>query len=386
MSDSTEDALFYDNEPYAGGWGIKENFDQFLRWAFDLGCSDIKMTATDPVSVRLNGSWHIVTKHVPSNSELMLILGYITNNRDADSHMKSGKAIDRKYEIFRVLGDHRSGRIRMRMNATACYVKGDVGGSLTMRFIPEDIMSLESQGVPDELLEHLFPHHGLISISGIMGSGKTTLLAAVIEYIRKNYQRSVMTLEKPIEFDLTNVPNPLGPIEQIEIPGMIDSFAAGVISSTRKAVDVLLLGETNDRPTMEAMIQSAEVGIAVYHTVHTMSVSTIPARIIHNFSEEEAPGIAVSFLSAARVLIQQRLIKKVGGGRVPLREWLIMGDNHRQHLIDIPVHKITSELEKIVQRDGHSLLQDAEEKLNAGLISAEEFDRIYLEKKTSKKE
>lgn len=378
---SDEIGLFPD-EPLSGGWGDTEVLGRLIRWAGERKASDIKIVPTGPVSIRVHGKYYRVTKEVPSRNEMSLLLEGMTGNRATAASAFSGSVENFSYRVPRQSGDRRSGFWRLRCVATSALMPdGDEFGlSLTMRFIPDVIPEVSELGISSELLSlFLFPH-GLASISGVMGSGKTTTLAAVMGHIIKTRQDALMSLESPIEFDLGNVPGALGVVEQMEVPRMVRSFDLGIESATRKAVDVLLVGETNNRATMEAMIKAAEIGIAVYHTVHTSSVAAIPPRIIHSFSAEEAPGIAVSFCGAAHLLLQQRLLPRAGGGRVALREWLSLTEEHRQILIDTPHNRLFPVLEGMVQRDGHSLLSDARELLEQGLIEESEYHKVEVEK------
>jgi len=312
--------------------------------------------------------------------ELSLLLDEVTQDRSSSAVARGGQPVDFSFEVQKAHHDRRSGKWRLRGNATGVKAGLETGVSITFRFIPEVIPELEDLGFDPQLIPYLFPPHGLVSIAGVMGSGKTTSLAAMVKRYRQTYRRALMTIEKPIEFDYENIPNAMGTIEQLEVPRMVSSFELGIESSTRKAVDALLVGETNNRATMESMIHAAEIGIAVYHTIHTESVAAIPGRIIHNFSEVEAPGIAVSFLSAARVLIQQRLYPRVGGGRIALREWLVLDDIHRQRLVDVPVHQLYSELDIMVKKDGRTLLEDASIAHREGLIDDRVLHLIEAEK------
>ncbi len=373
---------FYPDEPLPGGWAQLETIEAFIRWAGRLGrsgASDIKMNSSNPVSVRVDGQYYPVTVNKPTPLELSLMLDAITQDRSSSSVAKGGQSVDFSFEVLKSHHDRRSGKWRLRGNATGVKAGLETGVSITLRFIPEVIPELEDLGVNPLLIPHLFPEHGLVTISGVMGSGKTTTLAALVKRYRQTYRRAVMTIEKPIEFEYESIPGAMGTIEQLEVPRMISSFALGIESSTRKAVDALLVGETNNRATMESMIHAAEIGIAVYHTIHTQSVAAIPGRIIHNFSEEEAPGIAVSFLSAARVLIQQRLYPRLGGGRVAIREWIVLDERHRQRLVDLPVSEIYGVLNDMVRKDGRTLLEDATIAHREGLIDKNVLHAIEAE-------
>lgn len=373
----------FPEEPLPGGWAQIETIEKFVRWAGRLGrggASDIKMNSSTPVSVRVDGQYYPVTVNKPTPLELSLMLDAVTQDRSSSSVAKGGTPVDFSFEVLKAHHDRRSGKWRLRGNATGVKAGLETGISVTLRFIPEVIPELEDLGMNALLIPYLFPEHGLVSIAGVMGSGKTTTLAALVKRYRQTYRRAMMTIEKPIEFEYETISGAMGTIEQLEVPRMVSSFALGIESSTRKAVDALLVGETNNRATMESMIHAAEIGIAVYHTIHTQSVAAIPGRIIHNFSEVEAPGIAVSFLSAAQVLIQQRLYPRVGGGRVALREWIVLDDRHRQKLVDVPVHQIYGVLENMVRKDGRTLLEDASIAHREGLIDVDVLHRIEAEK------
>lgn len=370
----------FPKEPSVGGWGSLAVFDDLLRWMVAQGASDVKLLPTGPVMLAVSGQWWAVTRAAPSSGDIASLVDSASRRANTSARVAGGKSEDFSYEVAREAGDRRSGHLRFRCNATACMTGRGAGISLTLRAIPDRVPRLTEIGIPDELREHLFPAHGLVSISGVMGSGKTTTLAAIIEAIRTQDRRAVMTLEKPIEFDYTNIPGALGPIEQIEVPRMIESFSEGIVSATRKATNVLLVGETNDRTTMEAMIHAAEIGIGVYHTIHTQSVSAIPGRIIHQFGADEAPGIAASFLGSCRVLIQQRLVPKVGGGRVALREWLALDDGMRQILVDTPIEKLYVRIEGMLKEAGRPLLTEAAAAHAQGLIDDRVLNQIKREK------
>ncbi len=376
------DEYIFPDEPIPGGWGDTDVIGQLIRWAGELGSSDIKIVPTGPVSIRVHGAYHRVTRNVPTRNEMILLVDALSGSRSTSASLFGGSIENFSYRVPKKKGDRRSGYWRLRCVATAALsVDGDeLGVSLTMRFIPDVIPEIHELGISEELLSLFMVQHGLVSISGVMGSGKTTTLAAVIQRIIRSRPDAIMTLEAPIEFDYGNIPGAIGVIEQMEVPRMVSSFDRGIVSATRKAVDVLLVGETNDRVTMESMVKAAEVGIAVYHTVHTSSVAAIPSRIIHSFSAEEAPGIAVSFCGAAHFLLQQRLLPKINGGRVALREYLQLNENHRQILIDTPYEKLFSVLEEMVQKDGHSLLQDAKEMMEKEWISETVYHKIAKEK------
>lgn len=380
MSDVT--LPLFELEPPSGGWGDVDLFDEFLRWSVvEQGASDVKMTPNGPIFLSVRGGWFPVTRRAPSIPELSHLVDTCSRRANASARAMSGASENFSYEITKEKHDRRSGSWRFRSNVTSCSYGRDKGLSLTMRTIPDKIPELSSLGVADSLAHHLMPKHGIVSISGVMGSGKTTTMAGIMREIRTRTRRSLMTLESPIEFDLTTIPGALGPIEQIEVPTMILSFAEGIVSATRKAVNSLLVGETNENESMSAMIHAGEVGVGVYHTLHTKSVSAIPGRIIHMFDHEEAAGIAVSYLSSVQVMMQQRLVQRPDGERTALREWLVLDDRMREDLINTPVERLQPVLEKMVREHGRSLIDEARDAYKDGRISRLSITEIEAERK-----
>lgn len=380
--------LMYPNQPHPGQWVYPPNrIDDLLRWAHAQGVSDVKITPTDPIAVRQQGVWKHCTTLAPSVQEIFRLVEIMSRDPGVSAQVLRGLHVNFSYQVTLEPGRRDSGMIRFRGSATACSdgINQGMGATITLRLIPGHIPGFDDLSVPEELRRILFPDNGLVILSGVMGSGKTTLLAACIHHVRTHQDRSILTLEKPIEFDYTNIPGARGTVEQIEIPRMMESFAEGVVSCTRKATDMLLVGEANDPETMEAAIHASEVGIAVYATLHTSSVAAIIPRIIHQFPQDEQAGIAISLMSALRVGIQQRLVPKKGGGRTALREWVELTEDHRNWLIEQDIHDIYGAMDKIVQQDGHPLLLDAEIAYEQGRIDEAVYHRIKAEKQTGKK-
>ena len=97
------------------------------------------------------------------------------------------------------------------------------------------------------------------------------------------------------------VPNPGGPVSQSTIPEHLKSFLTATRNSTRTAPDVVLIGESRDPDTLRGMMESAEIGVAAYSTVHTRSVPETLSRIINvfPFAERLQVTATAAFLSAA---------------------------------------------------------------------------------------
>ena len=95
----------------------------------------------------------------------------------------------------------------------------------------------------------------------------------------------------------------------------------------REAPKVILVGEIRDRETMEIAMTASETGHIVYTTLHTISAGQTINRILGLFSKDEEPLLRQRLADTVRYIVSQRLVSKIGGGRLLLTE--IMGSSLR---------------------------------------------------------
>jgi defect-in-organelle-trafficking protein DotB len=366
----------YQEEPISL-WTI-DDLDRFLLWAIENNASDVSLISGKPVYARIHGTWVAVTDREPSADELFMLLDKMTRNPGTSARVKGGDPdVDPPYEVK----DQSNFRHRFRVNATAIRDGWSVGCNIVMRTIPAIPPSLDELNIEPELRKHLFPNNGLVLVTGVMGTGKTTLLASILRQIIEQGGRSLLTFESPIEFDLSAIPGNTGPICQMELPIHLPSFQMAARNASRRAADVILVGESRDRETFRSMLEVSEIGVAAYSTLHTSSVHDTPSRILNVFNIDEQQGIAVTMFSTLRVIIQQRLLPKVGGGRIAVRESLVFSDQDRRSLINTPIEKITDTLREMCIERKTDLLSNARILLDKELINDDTF--MIIEKERS---
>src|SRR5208337_4060548 len=106
-----------------------------------------------------------------------------------------------------------------------------------------------------------------------------------------------------------------------------DSYINGLRAALRQAPKVILVGEMRDRETVRIALSASETGHLVLSTRHTINAGETINRILGMFDPEEQEQIRVRLSDTLRWVISQRLVPRVGGGRMPLLE--IMGSNLR---------------------------------------------------------
>jgi len=362
--------LIFQNEPPLR-WE-QEEFNELLRWSADQNASDIKMQSGKPIWIRIHGHWYAATRRNCTSDEINSLLTTMVRTSIASSMLNASEDYDFAYETKL----SRFESLRFRGNATAMRFGHSMGYCIIMRTIPSKPPSLKELSPEQMILDAGFPLSGLVLVTGVMGSGKTTLMGGMMREIIENQPRNVLTYENPIEFDLMNFDNPVGTCTQTEIPTHLKSFEEAATNAARRAADVILLGEARNPETISGLLELSEIGVAAYATVHTRSVAATPTRIINAFPSHEQPQIAITLLSALRLIVQQRLVDKVGGGRVAIREILAISDTIRDELIKTPINGLIPRLQKYVADQGLPLIDDAQIKYSQGLISRETLSMI----------
>ncbi|MEZ6191913.1 MAG: ATPase, T2SS/T4P/T4SS family [Phycisphaerales bacterium] len=102
---------------------------------------------------------------------------------------------------------------------------------------------------------------GMLLNCGPTGSGKTTTLYAALRQV-DSYQRNVITIEDPVEYELPGVTQ----IPVDEEHGQ--SFHQLLRSCLRQDPEIIVLGEIRDSDTATAAMQAASTGHLVLSTVH----------------------------------------------------------------------------------------------------------------------
>jgi len=182
-----------------------------------------------------------------------------------------------------------------------------------MRQLPTKIPTIKELNLPPAFYEMTKEKNGFILVTGATGSGKSTSLAALLNEINEKYAVHVVTLEDPIEFVH---PQKKATFNQRELGTDFDSFASGLRAALRQAPKVILVGEMRDRETVEIALSAAETGHLVLSTLHTIDAGQAINRIVSMFEHEEERQVRLRLADTIRWIVCQRLLPKVGGGRV----------------------------------------------------------------------
>ena len=274
--------------------------------------SDLNITVGKPLQVESSGELKTVEADfspagiTPFQAEIFA-LNLINRNRPLLRTLVTEGSCDASYEL--------QGKARFRVNI---FSRGDTF-STVLRKLEDRIPTCEELGLPKALQEVSGEKNGFVLFVGATGTGKTTSLAAVLDEINEKLPVHIITLEDPIEY---KHPHKRATFNQRELGIDFVSFASGLRAALRQAPKVILVGEMRDRETMGIGLTAAETGHLVFSSLHTMNAGQTINRIVGMFPLEEETQIRARLADTIRWIVCQRLLPRIGGGRVAAFEIL----------------------------------------------------------------
>lgn len=217
------------------------------------------------------------------------------------------------------------------------------GASAAFRVIPPRTYSLDELGLPSVIKEIAERPNGLVLVTGPTGCGKSTTLAAIIQHLNKRLNKHIITIEDPIEYVHESLSCL---IHQREVSRDTKSFAAALRSALREDPDIILVGELRDLETVQLALTAAETGHLVFATLHTSSAPKTIDRIIDIFPAGGERSLIQNLLSESlQAVISQKLLKKIGGGRVSAIELMVCTPAIRSLIRDDKVSQVFSAIQ-----------------------------------------
>ncbi|MDD2839899.1 MAG: type IV pilus twitching motility protein PilT [Rickettsiales bacterium] len=253
-------------------------------------------------------------------------------------------------------------KTRYRVNV----FKTHKGISAVFRQLNSKIPFLEDAGFPEIFNKIASLEKGLVLVCGPTGSGKSTTLATMIDFINRNFEKHIITLEDPIEYTYDTKKSL---IEQREVGRSVRSFADGLRGALREDPDVIMIGEMRDKETIKMALTAAETGHLVFSTLHTMSASKTIDRIIDSCDLSEKEVVRSMLSTSLQAIILQTLFKKPDNvGRIAGFEILIATGGIRNMIRENKVYQIDSMIQTGSKYGMITMSEYTEKLIQAGLI------------------
>ncbi|MEZ5815345.1 MAG: ATPase, T2SS/T4P/T4SS family [Alphaproteobacteria bacterium] len=344
--------------------------DPLLLWCVKQNSSDITIQSDRPVYNEIHGALYPGTFRKIDAADMAIFLSKIYGP-EALARLASGRDLDVSYEIR----PDRYTRIRFRVNITAILSRGRDAAQITMRVLPSEPPTFKDLKIEQDIVNAWAPRQGLVVVTGPTGSGKTTLLAAGNRYLLERPEGcgKMLTYEAPIEYVYDAIESPRSLVSQSEIPRHLPDFAHGVRNALRRKPEVILVGESRDRETINASIEAAQTGHAVYTTTHTTGVAATIQRMLSSYDMNEREERAIALMETLRLVVTQALVPRMGGGRCGVREWMIFPDDVREKLMDMSFTEWPNEIQRMLNQYGQSMQRSAEIVFEAGIIDRRHY-------------
>ena len=230
---------------------------------------------------------------------------------------------------------------------------------------------MEEIQMPQAAFHMLEMKQGLIILTGPTGCGKSTSLATMINYLNENHALNIVTLEDPVEFSFENKKSI---IKQREVGSDTKNFPDALRRILRQDPNVVMVGEMRDLETIAATITIAETGHLVLSSLHTINAAQTVERIIDVFPPHQQTEIRYQLANTLNGVISQRLLPKVGGGRVAAREIMINTSATANLIRENKVAQIKSVIQTSRDVGMFTMEQGLEELVAKNLITQETAD------------
>ena len=330
--------------------GIDPELGALLVDAVTMSASDLHLNVGRPPSLRIDGhlSDHAVGRDLESATVSRMIRSLLDDER-WDTFLT-----DRQVDFSATV----HGLGRFRVNA---YHQLSTPAA-AFRTIANTVPTSVDLGVPDDVERVASYPYGLVLFVGPTGSGKSTTQAALLSGINRDRACHIVTIEDPVEYIH---PRGKAVISQREVGIDVLTFADGLRAALREDPDVILVGEMRDQESIAITLTLAETGHLVFATLHTNDAAQAIDRIIDSYPSDRREQIQTQLSSALQAVVSQRLVPRIGGGRVAAFE-VMLGNDAVRNLIR---EGKTRQLRNVLTTSTSEGMRTIEHSLN-GLVTA----------------
>jgi defect-in-organelle-trafficking protein DotB len=372
------DGTFFDYDNYMDD----RTFDHMLRWATEKKASDITVQPGIPVKARIGSEILPITRIPVNTDEIERIIRHISSP-SAPAEIQGGAALDPAHEVF-IKG---IGRIRFRVNITGGRIAGGSSAQISLRTLPTIPVHIRFLELEPELIKaSTSSKDGLVLFCGPTGSGKSTTMSSLVRFAIEKPDANLKVIEfsQPIEYIYDGIDMYSSIVWQTTVgkelrdPEGKSHFAYAVANAMRRNPDWIIIGEARDTDTMQNVLAASQSGHMVMSTMHTTSVANTIRRAVNMFPEGVRQQMAIDIMEQLRVICIQRLIPKIGGGRVAVREFMVFGETIREAFLREKVERWPLLVRRMFAEKraiGQSMQEAALRLLIAGKITEEVYEQ-----------
>ncbi|MBI4272820.1 Flp pilus assembly complex ATPase component TadA [Candidatus Uhrbacteria bacterium] len=293
-------------------------FRRLLTEAFKKGASDLHFTVGSRPTVRIHGSLQALESEEFSTE--ISVRDIVTTLLAADEQKKFSE--QRDYIITRVFDE----RIRCKVH----FFHQEGLPAISFRFLSMAPKALKDLNVPPQLGHFVTVKEGLLIVTGGYGSGRTTLATGILEEINRSRVEHIMTIERPIEYNLVGNKSI---VNQREVGSDVVDFDTALHYVQEEDVDVLLV---SDMPTLDSIRRVLELAGAGIYVITIMNADSVPRaleKISTLFEEHHQQHIRGLLADVLVGVVAQALLPGIGGSVIPVQEVLLNNESVKSMIV-----------------------------------------------------
>lgn len=284
--------------------------DELLTAVNQTRASDLHVSVGRSPILRVDGALRTIEEvsHLTLEDVTAMAQKILRTEHTAEFFSKR-REIDVAYE-------HPGSAVRFRANVYWSREKP----AIALRAFERHVKGLADLNLPAILTRFAEPRQGFVLVVGPSGHGKTTSMASLVNHINQTRGGHIVTIEDPIEYIFTE---DRALIHQREVGRDTPSFPGALRAALREDPNVVMIGEMRDLETFSTALTVAETGHLVFATIHTNDAAQTIDRIVDAFPAQSQPEVRVQLAATLTGIISQRLLPRIGGGRIPAVEVLV---------------------------------------------------------------
>lgn len=333
------------------------SFRKLLTEEFKKGASDLHFTVGSRPMVRVHGSLQqLETEDLATEKSIKDLIETLLSEEE-----RKRFEAERDYIITRVFDE----RIRCKVH----FFHQEGLPSLSFRFLSLGAKTLKELNVPAQLGQFATKKEGLLIVTGGYGSGRTTLASALLEEINRSRVDHIMTIERPIEYNLVGNKSI---VNQREVGTDVPDFETALHYVQEEDVNVLFVSDMPTLDTIRRVLELAGAGIYVVIVMNADSATRALEKIITLFEEHHQPHIRGLLADVLIGVIAQALIPGIGGTVIPVHEVLLNNDSVKSMITSGRLQQ----LDQLIKSSRSTGMMSFDHEL-AGLVRAQRISREH---------
>ncbi len=301
--------------------------NKLLAVTLERNASDLHLTVGEPPILRIDSLPHRLEDYQILSQDAVTDLIDVMLTPAQKEMLNANMQLDFSYAY--------KDNARFRVNV----YKAQSVWNAAFRLIPTQIKTMTELNLPPMLKKFTENKQGLVLVVGPTGHGKSTALASMLDEINTTRSEHILTIEDPVEFLFTHKQSFLS---QREVGQDTMSFGAALKSALREDINVVLVGEMRDMESIAATLTLAETGHLIFATMHTNDAAQSVDRIVDVFPGEQQGQIRSQLANTLLGVVSMRLMPKVGGGRIPATEIMVVNHAVRNVIRDNKIYEINN--------------------------------------------